>query len=290
MANILGVGIATLDIINFVDHYPQEDEEMRAQSQRISRGGNVTNTLSVLSQYSHQCTWAGLLAKDNNAKYIVDELKKNNVQLEYCQQYEQGKTPTSYITLNQQNGSRTIVHYRDLPELSFSQFKNIPLEKFDWIHFEARDISENRKMIDWVKENNSKIPVSIEIEKPRANIEDIFQSADLYLYSKNFANLRGYSNAKDFLEHQSCFQKNKDLICAWGEQGAYALTSKGEFIHQSAYKVNNLVDTIGAGDTFNAGIINARLNKLSWQESLDQANQLAAKKCEQYGFDNLINS
>ena len=30
MARVLGIGIATLDIVNLVDHYPVEDEEMRA--------------------------------------------------------------------------------------------------------------------------------------------------------------------------------------------------------------------------------------------------------------------
>lgn len=36
MAHILGVGIATLDWIFEVDHYPQENEEMRAQALRAA--------------------------------------------------------------------------------------------------------------------------------------------------------------------------------------------------------------------------------------------------------------
>ena len=54
MARILGIGIATLDVINIVDEYPREDDEIRANGQRIARGGNVTNTLVVLSQLGHQ--------------------------------------------------------------------------------------------------------------------------------------------------------------------------------------------------------------------------------------------
>ena len=49
MANILAVGIATIDIINRVNGYPHEDDEIRAISQSIRRGGNATNTLVVLS-------------------------------------------------------------------------------------------------------------------------------------------------------------------------------------------------------------------------------------------------
>ena len=46
---ILGVGIATLDLINEVERYPPEDAEVRALTQRRSRGGNAANTLAVLS-------------------------------------------------------------------------------------------------------------------------------------------------------------------------------------------------------------------------------------------------
>ncbi|MGD8712214.1 MAG: carbohydrate kinase, partial [Thiohalophilus sp.] len=40
MSRILTTGIATLDIINQVDHYPAEDEELRAELQSIRCGGN----------------------------------------------------------------------------------------------------------------------------------------------------------------------------------------------------------------------------------------------------------
>lgn len=36
---ILAVGIATLYIINTVDGYPAEDQEVRASAQRVARGG-----------------------------------------------------------------------------------------------------------------------------------------------------------------------------------------------------------------------------------------------------------
>ena len=52
MAKILAVGIATLDIINTVDRYPEEDSEIRALSQHQTRGGNATNTLRVESAWT----------------------------------------------------------------------------------------------------------------------------------------------------------------------------------------------------------------------------------------------
>lgn len=283
--SVLGVGIVTLDIINIVDHYPQEDEELRAISQVITRGGNTANTLAVLSQFGHECYWSGTIADDVNVETITELFSQQNINCQFAKKIIASKQPTSYITLNQSNGSRTIVHYRDLPELDFDHFKSIPLEKFDWVHFEARAVEETVTMIQRVKQENPNIYISIEIEKPRAGLEQLFDLADVYLYSKAYAKTLGYNDAKSFLQNQKSFSTKADLVCSWGEEGGFALLANGESIHAKAYPPKNIIDTIGAGDTFNAALIHGRLTEKSWEESLNYACQIAGKKCGQMGFD-----
>lgn len=286
--NILGVGIATLDIINSVDHYPAEDEEMRAVAQRSCRGGNVTNSLAVLSQAGHRCYWCGVLSDESDGDIIKNDLAANRINYKHAQIVPGGKVPTSYITLNQHNGSRTIVHYRDLPELSFDHFQHVPIEPFDWIHFEARVIPENLKMINWIKHQYPDKTVSIEIEKPREGVEQILQAADIYFYSKHYAQAIGYQSGEEFIRWCGDVQSTKHCICTWGEKGAYAISKDGEYLHVPAADLDNIIDTIGAGDTFNAGMIHSLSQQLSLKASLEFANQLAAKKCAQEGFNNLL--
>lgn len=45
------------------------------------------------------------------------------------------------------------------------------------------------------------------------------------------------------------------LICAWAERGADALGPDGLVVHSDAFPPESLVDTLGAGDTFNAAVI-----------------------------------
>ena len=45
------------------------------------------------------------------------------------------------------------------------------------------------------------------------------------------------------------------LICAWAEKGADALGPDGVVVHSDAFSPEVLVDTLGAGDTFNASVI-----------------------------------
>ncbi|MDH5393090.1 MAG: PfkB family carbohydrate kinase [Gammaproteobacteria bacterium] len=285
MSKILGIGIATLDIINSVNSYPEENSEVRAISQKTVRGGNVTNSLSVLSQLNHQTAWAGTLGCKHDAGIILRDLEKHNINCRYVKTYADGKVPTSYILLNKSNGSRSIVHHRDLPELDFQHFKSIALEDFDWLHFEARNIEQTLLMLQHLKQHFPHIPCSIEFEKHRAGIETLYALADVLIFSKAFCLSSVQSEPEAFLKALSLRFSDKTLILAWGEHGAYAFSQETGMIDSPAYKPALIIDTLGAGDTFNAGIIDALLKGCHLQTALDKASRLAGYKISVDGFD-----
>lgn len=284
MARILGVGIATLDIINEVPHYPAEDEEMRATAQAVRRGGNCTNTLTVLAQLGHHCDWSGVMADEPDGRRIIDELQRFAIGHQHCLMQTEGKVPTSYITLNRANGSRTIVHYRDLPELPFAVFEAIDLTDYDWIHFEGRNIDETERMMLRCLEHYPDIPLSLEAEKPRPGMERLFALADVLLFSRAYAEAQGFQQAERFLQAMTEQVADARLYCGWGDQGAYALEAD-RLIHQTAFIPETLMDTLGAGDSFNAALIDAQLQSLSFEDGLQYACRLAGYKCGRAGLD-----
>lgn len=287
MAHILGVGIATLDIINHLDGYPIEDSEVRADAQQICRGGNATNTLAVLSQLGEQCEWCGVLANDPGSQTIRQDLQHHRIGFQHCRVQEDGATPTSYIILNRQNGSRSIVHYRDLAELDLATFKHHDLGRYQWLHFEGRAVNETLLMMQYAKQQQPHLPCSLEIEKPREGIEKLFPKADVLLFSRHYAEANGYQSATDLLHAIQPQAPHARLICAWGDQGAYALEPQGSIIHAPAHKQWQVVDSLGAGDTFNAGIIHNLLAGTPLLQALHNSCYLAALKCSQQGFANL---
>ncbi len=279
MARILGVGNATLDIINTVDRYPAEDSEQRATSQRICRGGNCANTLVVLSQLGHDCSWAGVLADEPDAKRICADFDRYRVDWSSAYQLTTGKVPTSYILSNERNGSRTIVHVRDLPEYPATRFCELALNDYNWLHFEGRNVSELKQMLDYVDTMHPEIPVSLEIEKQRHDIEQLFDYPDVLIFSRVFVEQSGYHEPTPFLAEMRKLYQAKHLVCAWGDQGAYAIDEEGTSIYSPAHPVSPVVETLGAGDTFNAALINAFIQQEPLDAALYQACELAAYKC-----------
>lgn len=287
MARILAVGIATLDIINLVEDYPAEDAEIRALEQEMRRGGNATNTLVVLSQFGHQCSWAGTLADEPDARLIRADLARHTVDISAVELLPRGKVPTSYITLSQRTGSRTIVHYRDLPEYSYEHFRAIDLSRFDWVHFEGRNVEVTQNMLERLKKLHPELPCSLEIEKPRPGIEQLLPYPDLLIFSRVYARARGFQRAEGLFERIRPQAPHAQLVCGWSDGGAYALDRDNRNYHTPAFPPPRLVDTLAAGDVFNAGIIHGLVRKRSLELTLIEAARLAGRKCGQQGIEGL---
>ncbi len=286
MPRILAVGVATVDIINEVDTYPPEDAELRAVSQLVRRGGNATNTLVVLSQLGNQCAWAGVLADEHDTPVVLDELEQYDINIDYCTRLASGKLPTSYITLSRSSGSRTIVHYRDLPEYSRVAFARIPLQTFEWVHFEGRNVPETLLMMQYVQRHAPDLPVSLEVEKSREGIEQLFPFAGLLLVSSDYVRQKA-GKPDDQLQIIRQHAPHADLVLMLGENGAIGLTGQGERCCVPACFPAKVVDTLAAGDTFNAGMIDSLCRQRDLKHAMRFASMLAGKKCGQSGLHGL---
>ncbi|MCK4743915.1 MAG: ketohexokinase [Sulfuriflexus sp.] len=288
MAKVLCIGIATLDWVQVVAQYPAVDSEVRAEQQYLWRGGNATNTLVVLSQLGEQCSWFGTLADDAFADLICADLDLYNINYSFCPRISNSASPTSHILLSGESASRNIVHYRDLRELNEHDSDALDFSQWDWIHFEGRNIKTTLSLMQHIKQQYPQLTVSLEIEKTRDDIEQLYEYADCLLFGRGFVESQGYETAEIFLKRlQKNLSQSCELICAWGSQGAMALSKEGVYSETPAIDIE-VVDTRAAGDVFNAGYIHTRLQGSNVVSSVEQACRLASLKCGQLGLANIV--
>jgi len=279
---ILAVGTATIDIVNLVDTYPAEDAEIRASDQRISRGGNATNTLVVLSQLGHRCSWGGVLANDRDSYLILGDLARHNIDINHVVRCKESSAPVSYVALSRQSGSRTIIHYRRLPEYSDRDFSLVDIAGFDWIHFEGRNVSELEKMLRRVNNGDN---CSLEVEKPREGIEKLFPRVGLLMFSSSYARHRGFQDGAAFLSAvRNEVEAGTLMTCSWGERGAWGVGQNGSIRYSPAYLPCTTVDTLGAGDVFNAAVIHGVAVGNDLKKILPAACKLAGEQCGREGL------
>jgi ketohexokinase len=287
MAHILSVGIAVLDLVLETPHYPAEDEELRALSVREAVGGNAANTAQVLAQLGHGVELAAVLAPDDAGSRMRKGLEAAGVGCAHLVRAECGSTPLSCIVTSRKTGSRTIIHHRNLRELAFQDFEVIPAQEYDWIHFEGRNIPEARRMLEYLIALRYTGTVSLEVEKPRDGIDSIIPLANVVVFSRVFAESRGLKSGAELLRSVWPTASHTVMACAWGEAGGW-IVKEGEFYGSPAFPPERMVDTVGAGDAFNAGLIHGLLAGQEADEALEYACRLAGKKVGQQGFAHLV--
>lgn len=183
---------------------------------------------------------------------------------------------------------------KNLPEVSVEDFDKIDLSPFKWVHFEGRNVPNVTKMIDRIRQHNKNlrdgipVTISVEIEKAKPELESLISLPDVLFVSKDYAMYKGYRSMQETLEkvQAQAFPKAV-VICPWGEEGASASSSDGNLVHSPAFPPVQVIDTLGAGDTFNAATIFSLSSGRSLKDSITFGCRIAGLKVGVAGWEAL---
>jgi ketohexokinase len=285
---IVCVGAIFIDTVLSVPKFPIEDEKLRATSHTRRRGGNCGNTLEVLTQLvSEDESYDGeekpslhLLAvlpeeASQDTTFIKESLADVGIMNSSLFHPGSKDAASSYIIQNAANNTRTIISHNPLPEMTVAEFV-ASAARLDsgrrygyqnWYHFEGRVPQLLLRCVAQLRVRYPHFKISVECENPeREEMYLVAKTADVVFFSKLWAESKGYDNPTDFLNSIRLeMQDDAILCCTWGDKGASILhknpLSGDEWAHVHGWRPGNrtapVIDTIGAGDTFIAGVSNA---------------------------------
>lgn len=284
--DIVGIGEMVLDWVTEIPHFPQPDEKIDALSENYFPGGVTANYLVATARLGGKSGFIGAVGNDLYGDYLINDFVKEFVDTTYIKKIDGKKTPVNFIFVAQ--GEKTIIqspHMKttkiESEDLNEAYISNSKLLHTTIIH---QDVTE--RAINIAKQNNVKISIDLEAQialRGWDNLEKILTSADILLPNKEGAKSITKSNEPKKAAEILVKKGIPIVIITLGSNGVLITTR--EFQKRiPTYEVKNIVDTTGAGDTFNGAFSLAYWIK-GWnlEKSCIYANAAASLKIQKLG-------
>lgn len=234
-----------------------------------------------------------VLGEEKMSTQMLDFFHKEDIETTYVDRLS-NKTAGLYI-IHTSNGERSFSYWRSDSAAkklfltnSLEKMKS-DLVKFDLIYFSAITLAimseEGRKnLYDILKVARTKgVKVAYDSNyRPRLYASkdeakslhvEALKHCDIYLPSQDDEKeLWGKISINEIIKNSNC----PEVIVKRGEDGViYSLNSETKEVEVK--KLEKIVDSTSAGDSFNGAYLAARLENFSIEESIEKANRLAAK-------------
>lgn len=310
MKKILGVGTALVDVICQVEDNIISDlnlskgsmtliEESQIQNIRsnftnplITSGGSVCNTVHELNFGSHEASFYGKVSDDEYGNAFIQDLEKANISFKGVSRKSDLPTGCCNILVSP-DGERTMATHIGIgsqlqpDEVSENILDNIDhmyMESYLWDHELTKKTL--KKFGDIAKSKNIEISLSLSdpfcVDRHRDELNN-FIKENVDLVFCNFDEAKMFSQSETMADVSSFFKDyGKKIVMTSGAEGAYFFYND-DVSHQPSKKIENVIDTTGAGDNFAAGFLDFYLSGKSVDEALINGNTRAVEVIQQLG-------
>lgn len=280
MYDVVTIGMCSVDNVIVLDSYPVEDAKLLARQAFETFGGMAANVAANLAKLGCRTALVADIGSDRS-RWITDALGSLGVATNGVRPVL-SSTLQTWILVNCSTGSRTAIAeppaeiVRDLSEQQVAILKQA-----SHIYLDG---SQSREQADWflttAQVNGKSVFYNCEFLKPGAL--EIFRNSDCAVMSGNVA-LQLTDRAQDY----------RDLLLSlWEDSSTYKGITFGRngslfydgrsFFTGPVYPVA-AIDTTGAGDAFQSGLVLGLHNDWDLEYSLAFAAVLAGITCTELG-------
>ena len=259
--DVLVVGELNVDLIlNRIESFPEMGKEKIAQQMTLTLGSSSAIFASNLSSLGAKVAFLGKIGNDSFADLVLSSLQENNVDTSMIIQDSQLATGAT-IVLNFGNDRAMVTHPGAMDHLCFADISIEDLQQAKHLHFSSyflqpRMKADVGKLFKQAKELGLTTSFDTQwdpAEKWDIDLPSILPSVDVFLPNEVEAlHLTGESTIGSALDILA--KLGNIAVLKLGEQGSISKCEDSIF-EAKPFLNKDVVDAIGAGDSFNAGFI-----------------------------------
>jgi 2-dehydro-3-deoxygluconokinase len=253
-------------------------------------GGAELNFAIGIARLGLSSKWIGRLGKDEFGKVIYNFSRGEGIDVTDVKLVEGLPTSLNFKEIRDDGSGKTFYYRSNSPILTLepTDITDEMFEKVDLIHLTGVYLSidkKNRFIVNKIMEMARKYNITISfdpnirlklwsIEEAREVYKEILPSVDILLTGLDEIRLITEKDSQDDLSALAHEYNIRDLVIKDGGNGSM-LYRDGEWTKEKAFDIK-VIDTVGAGDGFDAGYVFGFLNNYNPKELLRFANGVGA--------------
>lgn len=281
--HVLCTGIAVLDLVFRVPHFPRPDVKTQATAFDTINGGNAANAAVAIAHLGARASFAGPLGGPPGVDTVGDTFlglaAKENIDCSACPRIAGVPTSISAITIDN-HGERAIANFRD------ERLSQLRPDNPAALVATADAVSADNRFPAYVRDvclagRARGIPVVLDADEPRHDSHVLLSAASHIIFSAE--GLRATAGMDSLGRALIEVSKQTDSFLAVTDGANDVIwLDRGELRQVPAYAVK-VVDTLGAGDTFHGAFTLMLAEGMSERPAMRFAAATAALKCTKHG-------
>lgn len=281
------IGDANIDLVVVgCPEMPAPGEEVFADQMQVHVGGGAALFTLSLAKLGLKLAFNGVLGKDDDGQYILNEFQKHGVDTQYIKISERNNTGIS-IALNSDKDRSFITYMGTNKEIDLQQLDLKSVELARHVHLTGyrgrRNHDDYMGMIARLKSMGVTLSCDVGWDDTGEWYEGIYElMRTVDIFFMNEAEALHYTRCSCEADSIAQLRKHSShFVIKLSSRGALACID-GKTTHSEGFKVD-AIDTTGAGDAFNAGYMFGYLSGRPVEECLLYGNACGACSVMNYG-------
>lgn len=259
--DVIVVGELNVDLIlNSIDSFPEMGKEKIAKDMTLTLGSSSAIFASNLSTLGAKVAFIGKIGDDAFGNLVGESLRMKKVNTDLIIKSKKANTGAT-IVLNYSEDRAMVTYPGAMEDLTIDDISEETIKSAGHLHFSSYFLQPGiqpglKSLFERAKRHGLTTSLDIQWdpqEKWNFNYREILPLVDVFLPNEQEALLlTNESTLENAINKLTPLARH--VIIKLGGKGSIAATGKNIVFKESYYN-KNVVDAIGAGDSFNAGFI-----------------------------------